>query len=132
MKISKILNRVGLKATPQRRMIYEIMFELGHSSIDDIITKVNQKSPEMTLSTIYRILDSFSEVGLVSKLSYPNGKCFYDITVYEHYHIFKDNQIIDYIDPELTTLIRNHLEEKSFEHFDSIERISIQIAVNNQ
>ncbi|MDR0437941.1 MAG: transcriptional repressor [Bacteroidales bacterium] len=129
MKTCEILNEIGLKATPQRIMVYEIMCGLGHSSIDDIIAEVNKKSPEMTLSTIYRILDSFCKAGLVAKLSCPNGKCFYDITAYEHYHVFKNNEIIDYIDPELTTLIRNHLKEKLFKHSDDIKRISIQIAI---
>ena len=130
MKIDKILNEAGLKATPQRKMIFGLMTESGHSSIDEIIAKVKQKSPEMTISTIYRILDSFCKAGLLSKMNHPNGKSFYDITTADHHHILMDNEIIDYIDPELTTLIKNHLKEKSFKHLDSIEKISIQIVVN--
>ena len=130
MKIAKILNEAGLKATPQRKMIYELMTESGHSSIDEIIARVKQQSPEITTSTIYRILDSFCKAGLLSKFNHPNGKTFYDITPTDHHHILMDNEIIDYIDPELTTLIKNHLKETSFKQLDSIEKISIQIVVN--
>ena len=67
MKIGKIINEAGLKATPQRKMIFELMTKSGHSSIDEIIAKVKQKSPEITISTIYRILDSFCKAGLQRK-----------------------------------------------------------------
>jgi len=40
--------------------------------------------------------------------------------------------MIDYIDPELTELIKNHLKEKSFEYLNTIEKISIQIMVKNK
>ena len=131
MNIGKIIKEAGLKATPQRKMIYELMTVLGHSSIDEIIARVQQQNPEITLSTIYRILDSFCKAGLLSKMNHPGGKCCYDVTLMEHHHVFLDDEITDYIDPELTMLIKNHLKEKSFEHLDSIEKISIQIVVNN-
>ena len=129
MNIGKTIKNAGLKATPQRKMIYELMTKLGHSSIDEIIAKLQQQDSEMTISTIYRVLESFCNAGLVSKMSYPNGKCFYDVTLEEHYHAFKGNEIIDYKDSDLSTLIKNRLKEKSFEYSDSIEKISLQIEV---
>jgi Fe2+ or Zn2+ uptake regulation protein len=131
MNIGQIIKEAGLKATPQRKMIYELMIESGHSSVDEIIAKIQQQNTEITVSTIYRILDSFCKAGLLSKMNHPSGKCYYDITLLEHHHIFRDNEIIDYIDSELTTLIKNHLKEKSFKHLDSIEKISVQIKVNS-
>ena len=130
MKIGEIIKKAGLKATPQRKMIFELMTELGHGSIDDIIVRVQQKSPEMTLSTVYRTLDAFCKYGLLSKMCHPSGKSYYDVTIWEHHHVFMNHKITDYVDPELTTLIKNHLKKKSFQHLDSIEKISIQIVVN--
>ena len=132
MNIGEIIKESGLKATPQRKMIYELMMELAHSPIDEIIAKVKQQDPEITLSTVYRILDSFCKAGLLSKMNHPNGKCYYDITPSEHHHVFIDNEMTDYIDPALTELIKNYLKEKSFEHSNAIEKISIQITVNNE
>jgi len=130
MSIGDTLNKAGLRATPQRKMVYEIMTKLGHSSIDKIITKVQQQNPEITISTVYRILDSFYMTGLLSKMNHPNGKCFYDITLSEHHHFFKDNEVIDYIDPELTELIKSRLKGDLFKH-SNIEKISIQIFLTN-
>ena len=131
MNTGEIIKKAGLKATPQRKMVYGLMAELGHSSIDAVIDRVQQQSPEITVSTIYRILDSFCKAGLLSKLTHPGGKCFYDITTDAHHHIFMDNEIVDYNDPELTALIREHLKEKSFKQLDSIQNIAIQIIINN-
>ena len=131
MNSGEIIKETGLKVTPQRKMIYEIMTESGHSPIDEIITKVQQQDPGITLSTVYRILDSFCKAGLLSKTTHPNGKCYYDITPTDHHHVFIGNQMIDYEDSELSGLIKNHLKKKSFEYSDFIDKISIQIIIKN-
>ena len=127
MNIVEIIKKAGLKATPQRKMVYEIMAKAGHCSIDEIIEKIQQQNPEVTISTVYRILDSFCEAGLVSKMGCPNGKCYYDVNIFDHPHIIKNNQIVDYMDAELMTLIKNHLKEKKFQHLDDIQKIIAQI-----
>ena len=131
MDYGEIIKKAGLKATPQRKIVYELMTKLGHSSINEIITKAQQHHSEFTVSTVYRILDSFCNVGLLSKMSHPNGKCFYDITPTEHHHLLVNDDVIDYIDPELTDLIKKHLKGDLFDHFD-VEKISVQIFVNKK
>ena len=121
-----IIKQAGLKATPQRKIVYEIMTEQRHSPIEDITEEVRKREPEITLSTVYRILDSFCKVGLLSKFKHPNGKWYFDISPAEHYHIFMNDEVIDYIDPELTALVKEHLKGNMFENLE-IEKISIQI-----
>src|SRR5215469_4814710 len=105
MKTGDMIKKAGLKATPQRKMVYEIMMGLRHSSMDEIFERVRRQNPEINISTIYRILDTFCISGLISKINHPDGKCFYDINPSAHHHVFLDNEVIDYIDPELTELI---------------------------
>ncbi len=131
MNIGSIIKEAGLKVTPQRRMVYDVMQELQHCPIDEIIVRVQKQNPDITISTIYRILDSFCEAGLLSRINHPNGKYYFDITPSEHHHIFIDKEVIDYKDPELTELIKKHLKGKLFETLD-IEKISIQITANNK
>ena len=131
MNTGETIKKAGLKATLQRKMIYEAMRELRHSTIDGVIAKVQQQNLEITLSTVYRILDSFCKVGLLSTINHPNGKCYYDITSGEHHHVFDNNEIIDYIDLKLTELIKNHLKDELYKDLD-IEKVSIQITVNNK
>ena len=53
------IREAGLKLTPQRKAVYEAMTELRHAPIEEIISSVQSKDKEITLSTVYRILDSF-------------------------------------------------------------------------
>ena len=131
MNTGDIIRKAGLRATPQRKMVYAIMTELCHSPIDEIIARVQQQNPEITVSTVYRILDSFCEAGLLSKIKHPNGKFFFDISPKEHHHVFTDNEVIDFIDPELTEMIKERLKSELFKHLE-IEKISIQITAKQK
>ena len=131
MNTGEIIRKAGLKATPQRKIVYEVMTELRHSSIDEVIAKVQKLSPDVTVSTVYRILDAFCEAGLLSKIKHPYGKFYFDINPFEHHHIFTDDKVIDYIDPELTKMIKKHLKGDVFNHLD-IDAISIQIVAKKK
>ena len=56
MESTGIIKNAGLKITPQRKVVYEVMMELRHAAIDEIIKSVQSKDNEITISTIYRIL----------------------------------------------------------------------------
>ena len=78
------IKEAGLKLTPQRREVYKAMQELRHATVEDIIERVQSRNKEVTVSTIYRILDSFCSANILSFIYHPDtGKCYYDITVAE-------------------------------------------------
>ena len=132
MNTSDKMRSMGLKATPQRRLVYEIVFELCHASIEEIIAKVQLSNSEITVSTIYRILNSFCDHNLLAKIYHPNGKTYYDINTHEHQHIITlEQDLIDLDDPELTQLIRQRVTEQIGEQ-QQVERISIQIITSNK
>lgn len=111
----KRIREAGLKLTPQRREVYEAMQELRHTTVEDIIEREQFRNKGVTVSTIYRILDSFCSANILSSIYHPDtGKCYYDITVAEHYHLFDGQSIEDYTDPELSHLILGYLERKYF------------------
>ncbi len=131
MDTAEKIRSKGIKATPQRRLVYEVLEKLGHAPVDEIIEKVRVKNPCVTISTVYRILDSFHETGLVSYLNHPTGKSYYDITSKAHHHIYTDNnEVLDYADEDLTKLIKERLQNGPFKNLD-IEQISIQIFAKN-
>jgi Fe2+ or Zn2+ uptake regulation protein len=132
MNSGEIIKKAGLKVTPQRTMVYELMMELGHCPIDEIIARIWKQNPEVTVSTVYRILDTFCEVGLILKIINPNGKCYFDITPTEHPHVFINNEVIDYIDPELTEILQKRLKESDLFKDLDIGKISIQIIANKK
>lgn len=44
------IREAGLKLTPQRKAVYEAMTELRHAPIEEIISCVQSKDKEITLS----------------------------------------------------------------------------------
>ena len=127
MQIREKIKAAGLKATPQRRAIYEIMQEVCHCPIDEVITRIKEQQPDVTVSTVYRIMDSFCETGLLTKFVNAEGKTIFDITPYEHHHIqTADNEFIDIDDKQLSTLIKRRIINK-LPDGEEIENIQIQI-----
>ena len=132
MNTSDKMRSKGLKATPQRRVVYDIVGELCHASIEEIITKTQETNAEITVSTIYRILNSFCDHDLLAKLNHPNGKTYYDINMHEHQHIITSEQVlIDLNDPELTQFIRQRVLEQ-IGATNQIDKISVQIMTSQK
>ena len=105
------------------------MQELRHATVEDIIERVQSRNKEVTVSTIYRILDSFRSANILSFIYHPDtGKCYYDITVAEHHHLFDGKSIEDYADPELSQLIREYLERKHFP-MEEIGKVQVQVTL---
>ena len=128
--ITQAIKTAGLKVTPQRRMVYEVMQELRHASVDTVIEKVRERNPDITVSTIYRILDSFCKAKVLSSVgNSADGKQYFDITVGNHHHLFDGQKIADYDDPELTRLIYRYLAGK-LPGDTNIDKIQVQIIIN--
>lgn len=127
MSINDRIRSVGLKATPQRREIYEVVSKLEHATIEEIIKELHSGGSKVTISTVYRILNSFCESNLLGRINHPNGKIYYDINTHEHHHIFTPKEsLIDISDPQLTELIRQRIIGQIGDD-QQIEKISIQI-----
>lgn len=132
MEISRIIKSAGLKATPQRRLVYEAMRKLGHATVDDVAASIKTEHMSINISTIYRVMESFCAVGLLSKMNHPDGKTYFDITTKEHHHIFDTSgNIIDFEDEELTALIKEKIKGE-IGNGRAIKRISIQITTSEK
>lgn len=126
-KIGGRIRQAGLKVTTNRLVIYQLMQEMRHSSVEELVGRLQEIYPGISISTVYRILDSFCEVNLLSKVNHPNGKVYYDIVSEEHHHIFHpDNCIEDFQDDDLTALIKQRVRGK-IAAGEEIETISIQV-----
>ena len=131
MSSTDMIKDAGLKPTPQRKLVYEAIQTLGHATIEMVIDELNKQPYEIAVSTVYRILNSFCQAGILSSI-YNNvdGKCYYDITVRNHHHLFSEGGIKDYDDPELTELIRKHMLTKDIMLAET-DRIQVQIIHTN-
>ena len=80
------LKERGLKLTPQRRVILDIIHDsAGHLSAEEIIEYVQTKVPGVNKSTIYRTLELLEGLGCVFK-SESGGRFIYHHAEEGHHH----------------------------------------------
>jgi Fur family peroxide stress response transcriptional regulator len=126
--LKKKIKEAGLKATPQRLAIYESMRKLGHASVDMVIEDLKNSFPTLTVATIYNVLESFVNTGLLTRRFSSNNKMYFDVNVYEHAHFYdqEENSYMDFHDPELVRLVMDYLSTKQIEKFD-VKTVDIQL-----
>ena len=63
------LQEKGLKVTPQRVTIFEAIIELGnHPTADDIFEFIKISHLNISVGTVYKVLDTFVENNLLYKV----------------------------------------------------------------
>jgi Fur family ferric uptake transcriptional regulator len=96
----------GYRLTAGREAILDILSKSkGHLSAEDIYMKVHPKYPNVGLTTIYRTLDVLSNLGMVLKLDFGDGRARYELAeghegAQHHHHLVctKCNKVVDYTD----------------------------------
>ena len=126
--LRKILRRYGLKSTPQRSAVYTAMKELGHASADMVYQLASAGLTTLTVATVYNVLESFVQVGLLQRRMSSNNKMYMDVNTYNHCHLYceETNTYKDYDDPELMLLIHDHFRNKRIRGCD-LDRIDVQL-----
>jgi len=82
------LKEKGLKLTPQRRMIVDIIHDKGeHLTAEDIIAYVQNKMPGVNKSTIYRTLEILEQAGCVFKSESDNHFIYHHAEEGHHHHL---------------------------------------------
>lgn len=128
LTIKEKIQESGLKATHQRIAIYREMQDLGHACADMVAEKLKDSFPTLTVATIYNVLDSFVEVGLLVKRFSSNNKMYFDVNTYDHVHIYDEqlNAYRDYNDPELVKMVTDYLKNVKIPNFN-FRTVDIQI-----
>src|SRR6056297_823781 len=132
INMQKIRDRIaesGLKVTPQRIAVFEALMNIkDHPSAEMIKNYLSKTYPSVSLSTIYNILETFVDKGLIKKIKTENDIKRYDPVLNKHHHLYcqKSDTILDYYDKELDNLIRDYFRDKKIPDFE-IEDIKLHI-----
>ena len=128
LTIKEKIQQTGLKATPQRIAVYKEMQNLGHACADMVAENLKESFPSLTVATIYNVLDSFVEVGLLVKRFSSNNKMYFDVNTYDHVHIYDEqlNAYKDYNDPVLVKMVTDYLNIVEIPNF-KFRTVDIQI-----
>ena len=83
----RALSVTGMRATSQRALILETI-RRGHMDADEIYRQARNKQPHLSLSTVYRTLRMFKQLGLVEELHFDETHHHYEIKPStEHHHL---------------------------------------------
>jgi Fur family peroxide stress response transcriptional regulator len=127
--IRKQFAEKGLKITPQRVVILEAIYILNnHPTAENIIEHIRKLHPNIAIGTVYKVLETLVEYGLIKKVTTVKDVMRYDGIIEKHHHLYSSecDLIEDYRDEELDKLLQAHFKNKNIEGF-KIEDIVLQI-----
>jgi len=125
----RILSEKGLRITPQRIAVLDIVLNLNnHPTAEEISEYMRLNYPHVPIGTVYKILDAFIEKNIVAKVKTDNDVIRYDPIQEKHHHLYcTDSEMIeDYFDSDLNKLLDDYFRKKQIPDFQ-IQDVRLQI-----
>jgi len=129
-EIRNILLKNGLKVTTQRVAVLEAVATLNnHPTTDKIIDFIRVNYPSVAIGTVYKILETYVEKGIIKRVKTEKDIMHYDAILENHHHLFSSgsDKIEDYFDKELDELLENYFSKKGIPGFE-IDEIKVNIS----
>ena len=76
------------KLTPQRQLVVQTLLRYPekHLCAEDVYHLVRQENPDIGLATVYRTLDLLSELEVLRKIEFGDGRTRYELREQAHHH----------------------------------------------
>jgi Fur family peroxide stress response transcriptional regulator len=101
-RLEEICRAEGLPLTNQRRTVLEVLLQRSdHPTADQIFEAVRERSPQISRRTVYRVLDTLAELGLIRRAQHPGATARFDGKTRRHHHLvcMRCNRIVDLESP---------------------------------
>lgn len=85
--LARRLREAGQRATPQRLIILSALRAGHHLSADEVFERVQPRLPGVNRSTVYRTLELFRDIGLVSDTDLGAGVRQFELLQGRHHHL---------------------------------------------
>ncbi|PLW93712.1 MAG: hypothetical protein C0592_05215 [Marinilabiliales bacterium] len=132
--IKSLLQEAGMKTTPQRLAVLDYMISCKcHPCVDEVYQAVCEHVPDISKATVYKVLESFAQEGILSKMSTNDGKLKYDYIDERHHHMFdvENGEIKDFADHELDEILNKYFRSRKIDGY-VIEDVKLEIKVKKQ
>jgi len=124
----RTLNVPGLRITSQRSLILEVIRHgEGHLDADEVYRQARERQPRLSLSTVYRTLQTLKKLGLVEEVHFDEAHHHYEIKPpAEHHHLvcLGCSRVIEFQYPLARLVKRNITAAKDFEIISSEVRMT--------
>jgi len=85
--LSQKLADSGLRSTPQREVIYNILAKKrDHPTADEVFARVKTEMPTISLATVYNCLEALVQCNLVRQVNFERGPTRYCPNLHPHAH----------------------------------------------
>jgi Fur family transcriptional regulator, peroxide stress response regulator len=113
--LSQSLSAAGIRVTPQRLAVYEVLCESGgHLSAETIFQRVRAAQPSLSLATVYRTLEMLRDAGLAVEGRLGDSRNFYETNVEPHFHLVCIGcHTVRDLDPEQAVQLQREVAERS-------------------
>lgn len=117
-EIADTIRKSGHRATSQRIVVYEALWKAGsHPNVSEIHNYASKSDPTISLATVYKNLQLFSEIGLVREMGFRDGSMHYDPDIDFHINLVcnKCGRIEDFDCISLEEIAPNLKQKAGFE-----------------
>src|SRR5699024_14625 len=80
------IRATGLRSTRQRVATLESLAGIAHSAADDLYTQLRRTLPTITIQSIYTVVQSLVDVGLIRKLEFGQNAARFEIQHFDNHH----------------------------------------------
>jgi Fur family ferric uptake transcriptional regulator len=107
------LRRVGQRVTPQRLVILGALRPGEHLAADEVVARVEPLLPGVNRSTVYRTLELFRDLGLVSMTDLGGGSRQFELIEDLHHHLIchRCGEILE-LDDDLVDPLRDGIRAR--------------------
>ena len=117
-RFESVCREHGLSVTVQRRTILQAVLEReDHPTADQVYEMVKDELPGLSRTTVYRVLETLVQYGVIGKVCHPGAAVRFDPKVHRHHHLVcvHCNGIMDYEDERLDELEIPRIRPKGFQ-----------------
>jgi len=93
LRFRPLLEQYGLRATRQRLGLARLLFSKGnrHITADALAAEAHGLNMQASLATVYNVLNTFAEVGIVRALAIEGSKTVFDTNTSDHSHFYYED-----------------------------------------
>jgi Fur family peroxide stress response transcriptional regulator len=116
----------GLRVTRQRKVILGVLTRRSdHPTADEVYDKARTALPDLSRTTVYRVLDTLVEAGVARNVCHPGVAVRYEAMADRHHHLVcvRCNRLIDLVSPGLDGIRLPNTRKLGFE----VEDFTVQI-----
>ncbi len=109
------LRRTGGRVTQQRRLVLQALVDAQpHPSAEDVAERVAAVAPDVHMSTVYRTLNTLTELGVISHVHIDHGPSLYHFADDVRPHLVcRQCGRVDHVDAETFEAVRATIESAS-------------------